>query len=225
MTDNFVTFFIKTTSIFWGPRDSKFCTNLSLLEMANSLKRSHTAASDAGYIVGLGQIMVDSMRGSYNDCAAPVAAASVEQFERHRTFNWQVKGSDSSLYDITVSEPYNWSDYPCKTELMVSCSCPDGVRQAEANRRNRLETEPLYCKHAHKCLSDVVDHDIQQVPETKRNSLGGRGGGGKSFEEKLYDYNAEVGAMIMFETRAKTSRGGPCKVSVTPPYSPPKERH
>jgi len=168
-------------------------------------KRSYAADKDC--IVGLTQDMLDSMRGSYNGCAAPNAPAVVVETEGWTKYSWIIRGSESSSYDINVSVPDNWDDgLNCSGDLDIECSCPDAERQAQFNRANPKRIEcPEYCKHVYKCLSGLVE---TEEPETKRKS-----GGGKSFDERLNDYNTEVGAMIMFETRAKSARGGPCKVS------------
>ena len=180
-----------------------------------ALKRS----SSRDCIVGLTQDKLDGMRGSYNECGTPTPEET-EQVEGWTKYAWTVEGS-VDVYRIHVSVPDNWDDvWHCSADLLIECSCPDAERQAQKNSRTRQIESPQYCKHVYKCLSGLVEKD--QPPKTKRRTAGGSASQGKSFDERLQDYNAEVGAMIMFETRAKTARGGPCKVLGFPhPTSPP----
>ena len=150
-------------------------------------------------------------------CAASTPTPEdTEQVEGWTKYAWTVGGS-VDVYRIHVSVPDNWDDvWHCSADLLIECSCPDAERQAQKNSRTRQIESPQYCKHVYKCLSGLVEKD--QPPKTKRRTAGGSASQGKSFDERLQDYNAEVGAMIMFETRAKTARGGPCKVTPSPAY-------
>ena len=89
-----------------------------------------------------------------------------------RKFVWQAKGSLGS-YDIKangkleIREP-QCGDVPEWKGLKVTCSCPDGQRQAAASlSQNKI----IVCKHGAAALNSVLDEEAMAQHQASVNRL------------------------------------------------------
>ncbi|CRK94958.1 CLUMA_CG008446, isoform A [Clunio marinus] len=100
--------------------------------------------------------------------------------------NWSVKGTSTYILTLKCKTLQNIQPSHAKWDnFVITCSCPDGK-----NRRK------LICKHAHKCLTTVVDTTLEaeqkKIAEEERKKW-----------EKVFKEEAEKEAKIVKEKAKK----------------------
>lgn len=102
-------------------------------------------------------------RGSRHKAPCPVLKTSqLNEESGEVSFEWEASGSSGGSYQIlavgALQLDLDNRDKPVGRGLKVTCSCPDGERQAAVSLKNN---KIVACKHAASALESVLDEDAQ----------------------------------------------------------------